>query len=132
MSNTEPGKPFVIVADDDELLQQLVSHKLTQRGCETLSVNNGEELMAAVAARAPHLIVLDAMMPIMDGFEALRRLRDAPATAAIPVLMLTARRGEQDVVSALSLGASDYLGKPFLPEELALRVRALLEKPGRA
>jgi DNA-binding response OmpR family regulator len=132
VSGTESTKPLVMVADDDELLQQLVSHKLAQRGCETLCVDNGEQLLAAVGSRMPSLIVLDAMMPIMDGFETLRRLRADPATAAIPVLMLTARRGEQDVVAALNLGASDYLAKPFMPEELALRVRALLEKAARA
>ena len=66
------------------------------------------------------------MMPIMDGFEALRHLRASPDTLAIPVIMLTARRGEQDVVQALSLGASDYLSKPFMPDELVLRVRRLL------
>ena len=123
-------KPLVIIADDDVLLQQLVSHKLMQRGCETRCVENGEELLKAVEAATPDLIVLDAMMPIMDGFAALRRLRAAPATAAIPVLMLTARRGEQDVVNALNLGANDYLAKPFLPEELVLRIRLLLEKAG--
>jgi DNA-binding response OmpR family regulator len=118
----------VIVADDDELLQQLVSHKLAQRGYATRCVDNGEALLKAIDEAVPDLIVLDAMMPIMDGFEALRRLRAAPASAGIPVIMLTARRGEQDVVTALNLGASDYLAKPFMPEELALRVRALLDK----
>lgn len=128
MTALDRAKPLVIVADDDELLQQLVSHKLTQRGCETRCVENGEALLQAVEATPPQLIVLDAMMPIMDGFEALRRLRAAPATAAIPVIMLTARRGEQDVVNALNLGANDYLAKPFMPEELALRVRSLLDR----
>jgi DNA-binding response OmpR family regulator len=124
-------RPLVVIADDDELLQQLVSHKLRQRGCDTRTVDNGEALLAAVAAERPDLIVLDAMMPSMDGFEALRRLRADPATADIPVIMLTARRGEQDVVTALNLGASDFLVKPFLPEELALRVRSQLEKARR-
>lgn len=122
------ARPLVLVADDDLLLQQLVSHKLMQRGYETRGVDNGEALLYAVADEAPDLIVLDAMMPIVDGFEALRRLRADAGTANIPVIMLTARRGERDVVSALSLGANDFLAKPFLPEELALRVRSLLEK----
>ena len=119
-------QPQVVVADDDELLQQLVVHKLSQAGYQTRCVENGEALLAEVASRAPDLIVLDAMMPIMDGFEALRHLRASPDTLAIPVIMLTARRGEQDVVQALSLGASDYLSKPFMPDELVLRVRRLL------
>lgn len=125
-------KPLVMIADDDELLQQLVSHKLMQRGFETACVENGDVLLKTIDETKPDLIVLDAMMPIVDGFEVLRRLREKPETAAIPVLMLTARRGEQDVVSALSLGANDYLAKPFLPEELALRVRQLLTRTGAA
>lgn len=125
------AKPLIFVADDDTLLQQLVAHKLAQRGYETQCLDNGEALLFAIAAETPDLIVLDAMMPIVDGFEALRRLRADPAMADIPVIMLTARRGEQDVVAALNLGASDFLAKPFLPEELALRVRSALEKARR-
>ncbi len=125
-------KPLVVIADDDELLQQLVSHKLLQRGYATRCVANGEDLLAVVAETVPHVIVLDAMMPIMDGFEALRRLRADPDTASVPVLMLTARRGEADVVRALELGASDYVSKPFLPEELALRVRQLIQRASAA
>jgi DNA-binding response OmpR family regulator len=126
------AKPLVFVADDDELLQQLVCHKLAQRGFDTRCVDNGETLLQAVADALPDVIVLDAMMPIVDGFEALRRLRAEPRTAAVPILMLTARRGEDDVVMALSLGANDYLAKPFLPEELALRVRQLVARAGVA
>jgi DNA-binding response OmpR family regulator len=125
-------KPLVVIADDDELLQQLVSHKLLQQGYATRCVANGEDLLAVVAETVPHVIVLDAMMPIMDGFEALRRLRADPDTASVPVLMLTARRGEADVVRALELGASDYVSKPFLPEELALRVRQLIQRASAA
>jgi DNA-binding response OmpR family regulator len=117
---------LVLVADDDELLQQLVSHKLVQRGYEVRCVDTGEALENALQEVLPDAIVLDAMMPIVDGFEALRRLRSTPATARVPVIMLTARRGEDDVVTALSLGANDYLSKPFLPEELALRVSRLI------
>lgn len=126
------GKPLVLVADDDELLRQLVCHKLEQRGFETRCAENGEVLLQTIDETFPDVIVLDAMMPIVDGFEALRRLRARPDTAAIPVIMLTARRGEDDVVMGLSLGANDYLAKPFLPEELALRVRQLVVRAGGA
>jgi len=122
------AKPLVYVADDDELLQQLVSHKLAQRGYEVRCVDDGEALERALGDAIPDAIVLDAMMPIVDGFEALRRLRARPEAAKVPVIMLTARRGEADVVTALNLGADDYLAKPFLPEELALRVRQLIAK----
>lgn len=119
-------RPLVYVADDDELLQQLVCHKLAQRGYDARPVNDGEALLESVGETLPDAIVLDAMMPIVDGFEALRRLRAEPRTADVPVIMLTARKGEADVVAALNLGANDYLSKPFLPEELALRVRQLI------
>lgn len=124
-------KPLILIADDDTLLQQLVSHKLMQHDLDTRCVDNGEALLAEVGSELPDLIVLDAMMPMMDGFEALRRLRADAASAAVPVIMLTARRGEADVVAALNLGANDYLVKPFLPEELALRVRSQLDKARR-
>lgn len=126
------AKPLVLVADDDELLQQLVSHKLVQRGFDTRCVANGEALLAVLGETLPDAIVLDAMMPIVDGFEVLRRLRSDSRTASVPVIMLTARRGEDDVVSALNLGANDYLAKPFLPEELALRVRQLVARGAAA
>lgn len=116
----------ILVVDDDPLIRTLVEHKLRLRGFEVVSAESGEEGLRQVAAKRPDLIVLDAMMPELDGFEVLHRLKQDAATAGIPVIMLTARKQERDIVSALSSGARDYLVKPFMPEELIMRIRNLL------
>ena len=79
----------------------------------------------------PDAIVLDAMMPVLDGYELLRRIRENEATAKVPVIMLSARKQEQDILAALELGASDYMIKPFSPDELILRLSRLLEASRR-
>ncbi len=116
----------ILVVDDDPLIRTLVEHKLRQRGFEVISAESGEEGLRQAAAKRPDLIVLDAMMPELDGFEVLHRLKQDAGTAGIPVIMLTARKQERDIVSALSSGARDYLVKPFMPEELIMRIRNLL------
>jgi DNA-binding response OmpR family regulator len=116
----------ILVVDDDPLLLKLLQHKLRQRGFAVRCAGDGEKGLEAVAAEAPDLVVLDAMMPGLDGSEVLRRLKEAPQWAGIPVVMLTARKQERDIVAALSHGAADYLVKPFLPEELVMRIRNLL------
>lgn len=117
----------ILICDDDPLLVDLLSFRLGARGYEVEVASDGGEAMRRVSEAAPDAIVLDAMMPVLDGYEVLRRIRETPGTASIPVVMLTARRGEQDVLSALQLGANDYIVKPFIPEELVARLRRLLE-----
>jgi two-component system, OmpR family, alkaline phosphatase synthesis response regulator PhoP len=119
----------ILLVDDDPLIRALVEHKLRLRGFEVTSADSGEEGLRHAFARHPDLIVLDAMMPELDGFEVLHRLKADGATASIPVIMLTARKQERDIVSALSMGARDYLVKPFMPEELIVRIRNLLPMP---
>jgi DNA-binding response OmpR family regulator len=116
----------ILLVDDDPLLRTLVEHKLRLRGFEVISAESGEEGLKQASIKRPDLIVLDAMLPELDGFEVLQRLKEDEATQAIPVIMLTARKQETDIVSALSKGARDYLVKPFLPEELVMRIRNLL------
>lgn len=116
----------ILICDDDELLVDLLEYRLAARGFRVLVARDGGEAMAMIAQQAPDAIVLDAMMPVMDGYQVLRRLRGDAATAAIPVIMLTARKQERDIVGALELGASDYLVKPFIPEELMTRLTRLL------
>ena len=118
--------PTILIADDDPLLVKLVDYRMSARGYRVIAAADGETALALSAEEHPDLIVLDAMMPSLDGFEVLRRLKKAPATRDIPVLMLTARKREHDIVAALSLGARDYLSKPFSPEELALRIGNIL------
>ena len=118
----------VLVCDDDPLLVDLVSHRLSSRGYDVTVAADGAEALQLIGEAPPDALVLDAMMPVLDGYELLRRVREDPRTAKLPVIMLSARRQEQDVLSALELGASDYIVKPFIPEELVVRLGRLLEQ----
>lgn len=115
----------ILLADDDSLLRAVVEHKLLAAGYAVTSVEDGKAALAFAAEQTPAAIVLDAMMPVMDGFEALRRLKSDEALKGIPVVMLTALKREDDVVSALRLGAADYVAKPFNPDELVARLERL-------
>lgn len=116
----------ILIADDDPLLVRLVAYKLEAQGHRVLQAADGEAALAMAGEHAPDLIVLDGMMPSIDGFEVLRRLKESAVTRDIPVIMLTARRLEKDVVAGLTLGARDYLVKPFIPEELIARLNGIL------
>lgn len=120
----------VLIADDDELLVQLLEHKLRQQGYQVTSVGDGEAALDKATAIKPDLIVLDGMMPGLDGFEVLRRLKENVETRHIPVVMLTARRMERDIVAGLDLGAEEYIVKPFLPAELITRVNRQIRGKG--
>lgn len=120
------SEPLVLVADDDPLLQAILQHKLAQAGYGVRLVDNGRDALEQAGLARPALIVLDGMMPILDGFEALRRLKADPELSSIPVVMLTALKREEDIVSALKLGAADYLAKPFNPDELIARLTRLV------
>ena len=104
------------------LLVSLLEHKLRQSGYDVVSVNDGQAAVDQFAVSVPDLVVLDGMMPNLDGFQVLRELKKNDEWAKVPVLMLTARRQENDVVEGLSLGAADYLVKPFSPDELVARI----------
>jgi DNA-binding response OmpR family regulator len=123
--------PTVLVVDDDPLLVDLVTHKLRSRGYRVESAADGRAGIERARALSPDLIVLDHMMPMLDGREVLRELRADAVLAAVPVVMLTARRGENDIIDALALGAADFIAKPFSPDELAARVARLLPRNGR-
>lgn len=116
----------ILLADDDEMTVRLIEHKLKQNGFDVISTHDGESAHDLVTSDKPDLVVLDGMMPGMDGFEVLRRLKEVPETSAIPVIMLTARKKEEDVVNALSLGAADYIVKPFMPAELVVRIQRIV------
>lgn len=120
----------VLLADDDPLLHRVVGFKVAQQQWQLLSAYNGAEALEQARARRPSVIILDGMMPVLDGFAALRELRRDPATSHIPILMLSARNRDTDVVGALDQGANDYLTKPFSPAELVARVSRLI--PGGA
>ena len=118
--------PLVIVADDDTITRSIINLKLKSRGYTVKTASDGSEALRMIEAETPDLVVLDAMMPGIDGFELLRQIKTTPKTANTIVVMLTSRKLEQDIVGALNSGASDYLVKPFIPEELAVRISRLL------
>lgn len=121
----------ILIADDDPLLRALLVHRLSVEGYRVSVAEDGRQALAAIAEEQPDLIVLDALMPVMDGFEVLRRVK-AGGLSDAPVVMLTALKREQDIVGALQLGAADYLVKPFIPDELGQRIRRLLQSTDAA
>ena len=118
----------VLVIDDEPELVKLIDYNLTKAGYLVLTAADGESGLATARRHAPDAIVLDVMMPGVDGFEVCKRLRQEPQTAGIPILMLTAKAEEADRVLGLELGADDYLTKPFGVRELQARVKALLRR----
>jgi DNA-binding response OmpR family regulator len=124
-----PAVPRILVVDDEIDLAQLIKHAL-ERGRDAVVevVTSGDAALASVRATPPDLVILDLNLPVIDGTDVCRRIRSQPSTAALPVIMLTARTAESDRVSGLDLGADDYITKPFSLRELAARVRAVLRR----
>jgi DNA-binding response OmpR family regulator len=118
----------ILVIDDDDLLTELVSFTLEAHGHEVETAADGETGLDRAMREPVDLVVLDGILPGLDGLEVLRQLRGEPRTAGLPVIMLSARKDERDVVGGLSLGAEDYLVKPFIPEELAVRIDKTLQR----
>lgn len=118
----------ILIADDDEIIIDLIRFRLESEGHTVVAASDGEAVLAILGERTPDLIVLDKMMPIISGMEVLRIVKNTPGMQDIPVIMLTARKGEEDVVAALNAGASDYLTKPFMPQELLTRIAMQLQK----
>ncbi len=118
----------VLVVDDEADILELVDYNLSRNGFETTCVASGEAALADARRRPPDLVVLDLMLPGLSGLEVCRVLKADPRTRAVPVLMLTARGEESDIVRGLEMGADDYVTKPFSPRVLIARVRALLRR----
>src|SRR5439155_17240837 len=121
----------ILVVEDDPDIAELVDRYLSKAGFATDRVSSGRDALDAIAAKTPDLLVLDLMLPHLDGLEICRRVRANEQTANIPIIMLTARAGESERITGLELGADDYLAKPFSPNELVARVRALLRRTQR-
>jgi diguanylate cyclase (GGDEF)-like protein len=119
---------LVLVADDDEAIRGLVTLNLTAHGHEVITARDGEETLRLVRERRPALVLLDVMMPGMDGYEVCERIRSDPRTRDVAVIMLTARSLSTDKVVGLTAGADDYVLKPFDPLELVARVRSTLRR----
>ncbi len=119
------NSPRILVVDDEQKIRSLVASYLTSDGFDVVEASNGEEAIAAVSRRKPDLVVMDIRMPGMDGLEALTKIR---AISDVWVILLTARAEETDRIIGLSVGADDYVTKPFSPRELVARVKAVLRR----
>jgi two-component system phosphate regulon response regulator PhoB len=121
-------KPKVLVVDDEPEAVELVEFNLKQAGFDVATAADGAEALKKARAVSPALILLDLMLPEIDGLEVCKLLRRDPVTAGIPIIMLTAKAAEIDRVLGLELGADDYVTKPFSPRELVLRIRKILDR----
>jgi two-component system, OmpR family, alkaline phosphatase synthesis response regulator PhoP len=122
----------ILIVEDDPDIAELVARYLDKAGFQTERAATGRDALQAISARRPDLMVLDLMLPQLDGIEICRILRADAATAGLPIIMLTARAEESERIVGLELGADDYMAKPFSPGELVARVRALLRRANRA
>jgi two-component system alkaline phosphatase synthesis response regulator PhoP len=118
----------ILVVDDEEDILELVSYNLRKEGYRVSCATSGEEGLAMAKSKPPDLVVLDLMLPGVDGLEICRRLKNEPETRHIPIVMLTAKGEEPDIVTGLELGADDYVTKPFSPKVLVARIRAALRR----
>ena len=118
----------ILVVDDEPDILELVRYNLTRNNYEMVDVASGEEALTSVRRALPDLVVLDLMLPGIDGLEVCRRLKNDARTSAIPVIILSAKGEEADVVTGLELGADDYLTKPFSPRVLLARIKAVLRR----
>jgi two-component system KDP operon response regulator KdpE len=121
-------RPLILAVDDDAHILQIIKWELTSQGCQVVTCRSGEEALDIAREQRPELIILDVMMPALDGFEVLRRLRER---TSVPVILLTAKTRDQDKIGGLDTGADDYVTKPFSPEELSARVKAILRRGPR-
>ncbi len=122
------ARESILIVEDDENIQQLVGYNLAKAGFHILYAENGEQALATVKREQPDMLVLDLMLPGLNGFEVCRILRKDPQTRSLPIIMLTAKSEENDVSAGLDLGADDYITKPFSPRILVSRIKAALRR----
>jgi two-component system phosphate regulon response regulator PhoB len=118
----------VLIVEDDEDIQQLVSYNLVRAGFQVTCADSGEEALELLRQKRPDLVLLDLMLPGIDGLEVCRSVKRDEATREIPIVILSARGEESDVVAGLELGADDYITKPFSPKVAIARIRAVLRR----
>lgn len=123
------GGYFVMVVEDDKLCAALLKHMLSRSGYQVLVVEDGLAAQDKInrLAQPPHLLLLDLMLPFIDGYHLLRQVRSKPKWANTPVIVLSAKTQEQDIIKAFELGASDYVTKPFQMGELMARIRSQIK-----
>jgi len=118
----------ILIVDDDPIIRRFVGTLLAHNGYEVHEAEDGEAGLLMAASLLPRLVVLDLVMPYKDGFEVINGLKDDPSTRRVPILILSVKDREEDVVKALNLGADDYMIKPFSTQELLARIRKILER----
>ncbi|MEW6218747.1 MAG: response regulator transcription factor [Thermodesulfobacteriota bacterium] len=118
----------ILLVEDDENIQQLVTYNLVKQGYRVLCADSGEEALAILGRERAALVLLDIMLPGMDGLAVCRGIRAAESTKALPMIILSAKGEEEDIVTGLNLGADDYLTKPFSPKMLLTRIAAVLRR----
>jgi two-component system, OmpR family, alkaline phosphatase synthesis response regulator PhoP len=121
-------KPHILVVDDEEDILELVRYNLSKEGYQVQTVATGEAALVAARRELPDLVLLDLMLPGVDGLEVCRKLKADPKTAPAPIIMLTAKGEDADIVTGLELGADDYVTKPFSPRVLIARIRTVLRR----
>jgi DNA-binding response OmpR family regulator len=124
------SEKLITIVDDEEDIVELVSHHLKREGFKVKKFHNGRDFLSYVGAVVPDLAVLDIMLPGIDGLEICRMLKQKSSTASVPIIMLTAKASEADVVVGLELGADDYIVKPFSPREFVARCKSVLRRIG--
>ena len=122
------AKETILVVEDEEDIRELLKYNLEKEGYQIFGAATGEEALQAVRRRLPDLILLDLMLPGIDGLEVCRRIKGDPQARYLPIIMLTAKGEETDIVTGLELGADDYVTKPFSPRVLVARLRAALRR----
>lgn len=130
----EPSDIRILVADDDRMIRRIVITKLSGLGYAVEEAEDGQEAFESLEkGTVPDLLITDQLMPRLDGLQLVRKIRasENPGIAALPVIMLTSKSQEQDVIEGLQVGMDDYVSKPFSPDELAARVRAVLWRTRR-
>ena len=122
------SKEKILVVDDEEDILELIKHNLSKEGYDIVCAQSGEKALECAASKPLDLIVLDLMLPGLDGLETAKRLKSSPQTRQIPIIMLTAKGEEADVVTGLEIGADDYITKPFSPRVLLARIKAVIRR----
>jgi len=121
-------KEHILVVDDEEDIRELIAYNLEKEGYGVATVKTGEEALARIAREQPDVVILDLMLPGVDGLEVCRRMKMQEQTRDVPIIMLTAKSEDSDIVAGLELGADDYLTKPFSPKVLVAHLRAVLRR----
>lgn len=122
------AKATIMVVEDDQDIRELISYNLGKEGYTVVPAESGEQALKLIETANPDIIILDIMLPGMDGIEVLRNLKQGSRHAAVPVIMATAKSEDSDIITGLELGADDYIAKPFSPKVLIARVRSLLRR----